>query len=128
MTLVLEVLNKFDHADYQADNSEFAFAFARACASQRVKVLYDIYHMQRMGEDLVATIIKNLDLIAHLHIAGSPKRNFPSPDQETDYRTLVRRIHAAGYRGYWGQEFLPAGDSLEELGRAFKLFDSYLGN
>ncbi len=132
LVLALELLNSFDHQDYQADTPAYAFEFARAVSSPAVKVLYDIYHMQRMlskrrmGASLLDDILKNLEYIAHLHIAGSPKRDFPGEKQEIDYRSLVSEIHRAGYRGYWGQEFLPAGDPFDELAKAQALFDSYV--
>lgn len=128
VVVMLEVFNKYDHAGYQADYSDYAFQVIKAVGSPAVKVLYDIYHMHRMGEDVAPVIVKNLELIAHLHIAGSPRRNFPGPDQEIDYASVIKKVLAAGYRGWWGQEFLPAGDSIEELTRAHDLFDSYVGN
>ncbi len=126
VTLVFEVLNQHDHPDYMADYGEFAFDVVKAVSSPNVEVLYDIYHMFRMGEDVVTAVTQHLEYIAHLHVAGSPTRNFPGPEQETDYQHVVRAIHAAGYRGYWGQEFLPAGDSLTEAEQAFQLFQSYI--
>ncbi len=128
VTLLFEMLNSFDHEDYQADNPEFGLAVARAVASPRVKVLYDIYHMYRMGRDersMTADILENLDLIGHIHIAGAPGRGFPGDDQEIDYRGLIRAIHNAGYDGFIGHEFVPSGDPLEELAAAVRLFESY---
>ncbi|MBA3685070.1 MAG: TIM barrel protein [Planctomycetes bacterium] len=135
ITLILEVLNAFDHKDYHCASSRFAFAVVDAVASPKVKSLYDIYHLQRMGEPLLDTILANLGRIAHLHIAGSPKRDFPGPEQEIDYATIVKRVHAAGYRGWWGQEFVPAGrwdpaskaDPLDELERAVARFAGFVG-
>ena len=127
VTLALELLNSYDHPDYQADFPAYAFEFARAVSSPAVKVLYDIYHMQRMGADPLEDILKNLEYIAHLHIAGSPKRNFPGPDQDIDYPSLVAVIHRSGYRGFWGQEFIPSGDPFSELEQAHRLFESYAG-
>jgi hydroxypyruvate isomerase len=128
VTLLFEVFNQNDHPDYQADRSAYAFALARAIGSPRLKVLYDLYHMHRQGERLVESVVSNLDLIGHLHIAGAPKRNFPGPGQEIDYAPIVRAIHAAGYRGYWGQEFVPGADPLDELKRAQALFEQALAN
>lgn len=125
VTLTLEVFNKFDHPGYQADFSDYAFQVVRAVSSPAVKVLYDIYHMHRMGENPAQVIPRNLDCIAHLHVAGSPKRDFPGPQQEIDYGTIVHKIMAAGYNGYWGQEFLPGSDVTADLAKAHDLFASY---
>ena len=128
VVLTLEVFNTFDHADYDADHSDYAFEVAQAVSSPAVKVLYDLYHMYRMGEDVAGKVIANLEYVAHLHIAGSPKRDFPGDQQSMDYRDIVRRIHRAGYRGAWGMEFLLDADTQanEALDRAARLFRSYL--
>jgi len=127
IVLTFEVFNTFDHPDYDADNGDYGFAVARGVSSPAVKVLYDLYHMHRMGEDVAAKVIANLEYVAHLHVAGSPKRDFPGEKQAIDYAKFVRSIHAAGYRGAWGMEFLPTvgADAGEELGRAARLFLSY---
>ncbi len=127
VTLLLEVLNAYDHADYQCDNSRYAFEVIDAVASPRVKVLYDIYHMHRMGEDVGNVITKNVARIGHLHVAGSPKRDFPGADQSIDYRSLVQQVMAAGYDGYWGQEFRCESDAVGEMSKACALFESYAG-
>jgi hydroxypyruvate isomerase len=126
VTLLLEVLNSSDHPDYQADASAYALEVARRVSSPAFKVLYDIYHMGRMGEDLYTSVFPSIEYIAHLHVAGSPRRDFPGANQEIDYLRLVRAFHTAGYRGYWGMEFLPVGDPLLELENALALFTSYL--
>ena len=129
IVLTFEVFNTFDHPDYDADHGDYAFAVARAVSSPAVKVLYDLYHMQRMGEDVAAKVIANLEYVAHLHVAGSPTRGFPGTDQSPDYAAVVRSIHGAGYRGAWGMEFLPGAgnDAGEMLDRAARLFRGYLG-
>jgi len=124
--LALEVLNTFDHPDYQADASAYALEVARRVSSPAVRVLYDIYHMARMGEDIYTGIVPSLEYIAHLHVAGSPRRDFPGINQDIDYLNLMRSLHTAGYRGYWGMEFLPTGDPLSELENALASFTSYL--
>ena len=125
VTLLLEVLNTYDHADYQCCSGTFAFEVARAVRSSHVKVLYDVYHGHRRGEDVMNTVVKNLECIGHLHVAGSPKRDFPGEQQAIDYGKLVREAMAVGYSGYWGQEFCCAGDSVEQYCRAAALFQSY---
>ncbi len=125
VTLTLEVLNRFDHPDYQADSGAFAFDFAWAVSSPAVRVLYDIYHMHRMGEDVRAEVVRHLEYIAHLHVAGSPARNTPDERQAINYAGFVTDVLNAGYGGWWGMEFLPGGDPIAELDAAGALFRSY---
>lgn len=122
VTLIFEMFNDQDHPDYQADNSAYGFAVAKAVASPAVKVLYDIYHMSRMGEDVVADITANLDLIAHLHTAEMPKRSIPQRDGAIPYGKIVPAVTKAGYQGYWGTEFVVQGDVMTELRAAVKTF------
>jgi len=124
--LAFEMLNSHDHADYQADRSWYGVEVVRQVGSPAVKILYDIYHMHRMGEDVLGTLLPNLRDVCHIHVAASPRRDRPTTAGEIDYRTIVRKVHAAGYRGFWGQEFVPAGESLDELAKAFDLFNSFL--
>jgi hydroxypyruvate isomerase len=128
VVLTFEVFNTFDHPDYDADNSSYGFSVARGVSSPAVKVLYDLYHMHRMGEDIAAAVTANLEYVAHLHVAGSPKRDFPGEAQSLDYRQAVGRIRNAGYRGAWGMEFLPGdgADAVETLDQAARLFRGYL--
>lgn len=123
VTMAFEMLGAPDHPDYQADNSAYGFELVRSIKSSRVKVLYDIYHMHRMGEDVISDVTGNLDIIGHLHVAGAPKRNYPGPGQEIDYSKVVPAIVKAGYKGHWGMEFLPAGDSATELAQAADLWE-----
>src|SRR5439155_1441836 len=68
VTICLELLNsKVDHADYQGDRTAFGVAVVKAVGSPRVKLLYDIYHMQIMEGDIIRTIRDNKDWIAHFH-------------------------------------------------------------
>ncbi len=126
VTLVFEMLNSFDHADYQADRGRYGFQLVRDLGSPNLRVLYDVYHLARMGEDVLADALDNLDLVAHFHLADIPARTLPAADARIDYRALVSRVHAAGYRGYWGMEFCPRAQPLAELAAAVELFRSYV--
>jgi hydroxypyruvate isomerase len=126
VVLAFEMLNSHDHADYQADSSAYGFEVVRRVSSPAVRVLYDVYHMQRMGEDVAVTLLANLPLVCHLHFAGVPGRSLPGADTLPDYAPILRQVTAAGYGGYWGHEFVPAGDSLTELAQAFARFESFL--
>ncbi len=124
VTLVLELLNsKVDHPDYQCDHTSWGAEVCRMVGSPRVKLLYDIYHMQVMEGDIISTIRQHSDLIGHYHTAGAPGRHEIDGTQELYYPPIVRAIGATGYDGYLGQEFIPAGDPVAALKAAFDLCD-----
>jgi hydroxypyruvate isomerase len=87
VTLCLEVLNsKVDHKDYHADHTAWAVKVVQGVNSPRLKTLYDIYHMQIMEGDVIATIRANAPHIAHYHTGGVPGRNEIDDTQELNYR------------------------------------------
>jgi hydroxypyruvate isomerase len=122
VTLIFEMFNDQDHPDYQADRSAYGFQVARAVSSPAVRVLYDIYHMARMGEDVIADITGNLALIAHLHTAEMPRRGIPRKAGAIPYGTIVPAVMKAGYQGWWGTEFVVQGDVMAELREAVATF------
>ena len=122
VVLGFEMLNSIDHADYQADHGGYGFALADAVDSPWLKLVYDIYHMERMGDDGGTDIVRHLDRIAHLHAAESPRRDAPRADGTIRYDRIVPRVIRAGYNGYWGMEFVPGKDALSELRDSISLF------
>lgn len=128
VVLAFEMLNVHDHPDYQADHGEYGFELAAEVGSPFLKLIYDIYHMERMGDDSASDVPARLDLIAHLHVAESPDRGIPLSEGEIRYGDIVPRIAAAGYQGFWGMEFMPSGDDpFVELEKAARLFRELCG-
>jgi len=124
VTLVLELLNsKVDHHDYQCDHTAWGVEVCKAVNSPRVKLLYDIYHMQIMEGDVIRTIRDNIQHIGHFHTAGNPGRHELDETQELYYPAICRAIAATDYDGYLGQEFSPRGDPSAALEHAFKVCD-----
>src|SRR2546421_8325580 len=71
VTVCLELLNsKVDHADYQGDHTAFGVAMMKVVASPRLRLLYDIYHMQIMEGYIIITVIANYDPITHFNTDG----------------------------------------------------------
>jgi hydroxypyruvate isomerase len=122
VTLILELLNsKVDHPDYQCDHTRWGVEVIEAVNSPRVKLLYDIYHMQIMEGDLVRTIQANAQHFAHYHTAGNPGRHDLDKHQEIWYPPVVKAIADSGYTGWIGHEFNPKGDALTALQQAYDL-------
>lgn len=124
VTICMELLNsKVDHKDYQCDNTAWGVALVNKVGSPRFKLLYDIYHMAVMGEDVIPVIKANKDYFAHYHTGGVPGRNEIDDTQTLKYPEIVRAILDTGYEGYLGQEFIPKRDPLTSLAQAFKICD-----
>lgn len=125
ITLVMELLNsKVNHPDYQCDHTEWGVELCKAIGSERFKLLYDIYHMQIMEGDVIATIRKHHKYIAHYHTAGVPGRNEIDDSQELYYPAIMRAIVETGYKGFVGQEFVPKHlPPMESLKQGIEICD-----
>jgi hydroxypyruvate isomerase len=124
VTLAMELLNsKVDHPDYQCDHTWWGVEVCKRVNSPRVKLLYDIYHMQIMEGDLIRTIRANIQYIAHFHTAGNPGRRDLDETQEIYYPAVMRAIKETKYDGFIGHEFGPKGDPIEALHRAYQTCD-----
>lgn len=124
VTLIMELLNsKVDHKDYQCDHTVWGAGVVKGVNSPRVKLLYDIYHMQIMEGDLIRTIRENIANIAHFHTAGNPGRNDLDQNQEIYHPPIARAINELGYTGFIGHEFVPKKPVLEAIQEAYDQFN-----
>ncbi|GAC1678382.1 MAG: TIM barrel protein [Candidatus Acidiferrum sp.] len=124
VTICMELLNsKVDHKDYMCDHTEWGVRVAQEVNSPRVKLLYDIYHMQIMEGDLVRTIQKNIQWLGHFHTGGVPGRHELDGSQEVQWNGVMRGIAAAQFNGFVAHEFVPTGDPLTSLRKAVDLCD-----
>ena len=123
--LTMELLNsKVDHADYQCDRTEWGVKLCEKVGSSNFKLLYDIYHMQIMEGDVIATIRKYHPYFSHYHTGGVPGRNEIDYSQELYYPAIMRAIVDTGFKGFVAQEFVPtAPDPLDSLKSAIEICD-----
>jgi hydroxypyruvate isomerase len=125
VTLCVELLNsKVDHKDYMCDHTAWGVELVKEVGSPRVKLLYDIYHMQIMEGDVMRTIRESAPWIAHYHTAGVPGRHEIDDSQELHYPAICRAIAETGFAGFLAQEFVPTGDPLRALEQAFRTCDA----
>lgn len=117
VTVSMELLNsKKDHKDYQCDHTEWGAVLCEMVGSDKFRLLYDIYHMQIMEGNVIATIKKNYQYISHYHTGGVPGRNEINDSQELYYPAIMKAIVDTGYKGFVGQEFIPAkADKIASL-------------
>jgi len=125
VNVVMELLNsKVDHKDYMCDHTAWGAELCRQVGSPRFGLLYDIYHMQIMEGDIIATIRANAEYIFHYHTGGVPGRNEIDETQEIYYPAVMKAIVETGFKGYVAQEFIPkSGDPLASLRRSVEICD-----
>lgn len=125
INIVMELLNsKVNHPDYMCDHTPWGAALCEKVGSDRFKLLYDIYHMQIMEGDVIATIEKYQKYIAHYHTGGVPGRAEINETQELYYPAIMRAILKTGFKGFVAQEFIPKGtDALASLKEGVTICD-----
>jgi hydroxypyruvate isomerase len=126
VTLCLELLNsKVNHKDYMCDHTTWGVEVCKRVASPRVKLLYDIYHMQIMEGDIIRTIRDNIQYLGHFHTGGNPGRHEIDSTQELTYGAIALAIVDTGYQGYLAHEYSPAPgrDWAKSLEQAMSICD-----
>lgn len=124
VNICLELLNsKVNHPDYMCDHTAWGVRVMEAVNSPNVKLLYDIYHMQIMEGDLIATIRQNIRWIAHFHTGGVPGRHELDDTQEVQWDGVMRAIVSTGFNGYVAHEFVPVREPFASLRAAVELCD-----
>jgi hydroxypyruvate isomerase len=115
VTLILEPLNTlFDHKGYYLNTTEEAVHIIKEVGSDKVKVLYDIYHQQITEGNLIPNITNNYDQIGYFHLADHPGRHEPGTG-EINYTNVLAVIEQLGYKGYIGLEYAPTINAAESL-------------
>jgi hydroxypyruvate isomerase len=124
VNLNVELLNsRVDHPGYQADHADWGAALCEMVGSPRVKLLYDIYHMQVQEGDVIATIRENIEWIAHFHTAGVPGRHEIDETQELYYPAVMQAIVDLKFEGYVAHEYNPTRDPEVSLKKSVAICD-----
>jgi hydroxypyruvate isomerase len=130
VTICIEHLNTRDgthpmkgHPGYQGDDIDYVANIVRRVGSPRVKLLFDLYHVQIMNGDLIRRLEECKDVIGHIHTAGNPGRGELDDNQEISFPATMRKLVSLGYKGYVGHEFIPTRDPLAGLQQAVSLCD-----
>lgn len=131
VTVCVEHLNTRDashpmkgHPGYMADDLDWLAGVIRAVGSPRVKILFDLYHVQVMHGDLIRRIDEYKDVIGHVHTAGVPGRGELDDAQEIHFAGCVKKLLAVEYAGYVGHEFIPTRDAYAGLAQAVRVCDA----
>jgi hydroxypyruvate isomerase len=130
VTICLEMLNSRDdshpmkgHLGYQGDHCDYCIDILKRVGSPRLKLLFDIYHVQIMDGDVIRRIRQHKEWLGHIHTAGNPGRGELDEKQEISYPAIMNALLEVGYEGYVAQEFIPTRDPLAGLQQAVALCD-----
>ncbi|MBC7925494.1 MAG: TIM barrel protein [Bryobacteraceae bacterium] len=125
VTFCIEYLNsKVNHPDYDFDHMNYGVEVCKRVNSPRVKILYDMYHVQIMEGDIIRMAKQHLQYIAHLHTAGNPGRHEMDDTQEMNYRGIAKALADMGYSGFISHEYSPTRDPLASLKETLQIFDA----
>jgi hydroxypyruvate isomerase len=129
VTLCMEITNSKVVADQRTDQVfdklAWGLGVCKRVNSPRVKILFDIYHVQISDGDVVRNIRDNFDMICHIHVAGVPSRNEIDNTQELNYSFIANAIADLGYTGFIGHEFRPSAgrDPIKSLEQCFEIMN-----
>jgi len=124
VTLLLESLNTVhDHRGCFLNGSAQGVDILKRVDSPNARLLYDIYHMSMMGEDVLSEIDMNLEWIGYLHVADMPGRHQPGTGK-IDYQAVNSLLGRAKYEGFIGMEFSPLGPDEQAVRTPLEIFSA----
>lgn len=115
VTLIIEPLNDIDRVGYAMPYAKPVFELLRKVDSPNIKMLYDIYHQNMMGDFSLDDIRENIDIIGHFHVADAPGRHEPGTGN-VDYVKIISEINKMPYDGYIGLEYRATKKDSETFG------------
>ncbi len=112
--VVVEALNSFENPRYLLTNTSDTLKLLAEVDRPNLKYQYDMYHMQRMEGNVIATLREHIGKIGHIQIADSPDRHEPGTG-EIHFPHVLAALDALGYEGYVGLEYNPTGSSEQSF-------------
>jgi len=116
ITTVFEAVNTQDMPGFLITSGQAMVDILAQLNHSGLAMQYDIYHMQKMGEDCAGFLAQHLDKIGHIQFADCPGRGEPGSGQ-VDFEHLFGLIEQSDYRGWVGAEYRPENDTLQSLQR-----------
>jgi len=113
--VLIEPLNPRDVPGYFLTDLDQAARIITSVGAPNLRVMFDCYHQQITGGDLVTRFARHLAVIGHVQIAAVPDRGEPDRG-EVDFRWLIPQLRRLGYAGAFGAEYRPRGTVQAGLG------------
>jgi len=113
--LMLEALNQHDQPGYALPTLDVADELRRAVGASNIRLLFDAYHVERSGADVVAALTRFMPVVGHVQVSRVPDRSEPDPAL---VGALVEALKRHGYGGFVGCEYNPRNGTAAGLGWA----------
>jgi hydroxypyruvate isomerase len=117
VTLLLENIDLEENPHYYMWSVPEAFKIIEEVNHPQVKFLYDFYHAQISGGNLITNLKGHADKVGLVHIADVPGRHEPGTG-EINYLNIYKELAELNYHGYVAMEFHPTGDPVKTLAQA----------
>jgi hydroxypyruvate isomerase len=117
ITLLLENIDLEENPHYYLWSMPDAFKIIEEVDHPRVKVLYDFFHAQISGGNLISNLERHFDKVGLVHIADVPGRHQPGSG-EINYINIYKKLAELKYNRYVAMEFFPIGDPVKILAQA----------
>jgi hydroxypyruvate isomerase len=117
VTLFLENIDLEENPRYYLWSVPEALKIIEEVNHPQVKFLYDFYHAQISGGNLIANLQRHVDKVGLIHIADVPGRHEPGTG-EINYLNIYKKLAELNYNRYVAMEFRPTGDPVKILAAA----------
>ena len=122
ITMVMEPLNRFkNHPGSFLETVTEGYLVSAGVDHPNCKVLYDLYHQQIAGGNLIPLFDLCRDQIGYLQVGDNPGRKEPGTG-EINYAKVFQHVHEAGYDGIVGMEH---GNSIKGAEGELAVIEAY---
>jgi hydroxypyruvate isomerase len=114
VTVLVEALNTWDNGAVIFSTTRDTLQCLGQIGATNLRYQYDVYHMQRMEGNIVATLREHIAQIGHIQVADVPHRHQPGTG-EVNYRYIFAALDDLEYSGSIGLEYVPLGTSEDSF-------------
>ena len=114
LIILIEPLNKFDAPGYHFHTTAEAEEIIASVGAENLRLMFDCYHVGRMGEPLADRLTQTWPIIGHIQFASVPDRGTPDHG-DVDYNAVFAQIAKGGWDQPRGAEYKPTGPTDASL-------------
>ena len=114
ITTVTEAVNTFDMPRFMLHSVAQMQEMRERVDHPMLKMQFDCYHMERMGENIEQCLRENISAIGHIQFADAPGRHEPG-NGTMNYPHIFQLLRELSYQGWVGAEYHPSTTTEKTL-------------